>query len=117
MIRRPPRSALFPYTTLFRSIVPWLRSAEPLIEPASPPLDGWTSLRAGLLATRAGYAHDLDSALPEAGRAAELEPTPGTHGFVVTRPRLGSVLVAAGRVGDRAGLLQSVAPAPGPPGH
>src|SRR3712207_8073558 len=65
MIRRPPRSALFPYTTLFRSIVPWLRSAEPLIEPASPPLDGWTSLRAGLLATRAGYAHDLDSARSE----------------------------------------------------
>src|SRR2546426_10973676 len=25
MIRRPPRSTLFPYTTLFRSIVPWRR--------------------------------------------------------------------------------------------
>src|SRR5256885_10570098 len=24
MIRRPPRSTLFPYTTLFRSAVPWL---------------------------------------------------------------------------------------------
>src|SRR3712207_8710280 len=24
MIRRPPRSTLFPYTTLFRSSVPWL---------------------------------------------------------------------------------------------
>src|SRR3712207_7350627 len=24
MIRRPPRSTLFPYTTLFRSIEPWL---------------------------------------------------------------------------------------------
>ena len=23
MIRRPPRSTLFPYTTLFRSVVPW----------------------------------------------------------------------------------------------
>src|SRR2546430_10054401 len=23
MIRRPPRSTLFPYTTLFRSILPW----------------------------------------------------------------------------------------------
>src|SRR5690242_21875322 len=23
MIRRPPRSTLFPYTTLFRSIIPW----------------------------------------------------------------------------------------------
>src|SRR2546425_5768032 len=25
MIRRPPRSTLFPYTTLFRSPVPWTR--------------------------------------------------------------------------------------------
>src|SRR5437868_10778345 len=25
MFRRPPRSTLFPYTTLFRSLVPWLR--------------------------------------------------------------------------------------------
>src|SRR2546429_1702515 len=26
MIRRPPRSTLFPYTTLFRSLVMWLRT-------------------------------------------------------------------------------------------
>src|SRR2546421_9536494 len=26
MIRRPPRSTLFPYTTLFRSQITWLRS-------------------------------------------------------------------------------------------
>src|SRR3712207_7127606 len=26
MIRRPPRSTLFPYTTLFRSVAEWLRS-------------------------------------------------------------------------------------------
>src|SRR3989442_3126107 len=25
MIRRPPRSTLFPYTTLFRSMSPWMR--------------------------------------------------------------------------------------------
>src|SRR2546425_5161254 len=25
MIRRPPRSTLFPYTTLFRSLFPWAR--------------------------------------------------------------------------------------------
>src|SRR3712207_8276653 len=29
MIRRPPRSALFPYTTLFRSAPPEIRSAPP----------------------------------------------------------------------------------------
>src|SRR5688572_31713815 len=27
MIRRPPRSTLFPYTTLFRSDLPWLSGA------------------------------------------------------------------------------------------
>src|SRR5438034_3756327 len=27
MIRRPPRSTLFPYTTLFRSFFPWIDSA------------------------------------------------------------------------------------------
>src|SRR5260370_25392003 len=29
MIRRPPRSTLFPYTTLFRSLVHWLLSIHP----------------------------------------------------------------------------------------
>src|SRR2546425_6471435 len=28
MIRRPPRSTLFPYTTLFRSLRPWLRTVK-----------------------------------------------------------------------------------------
>src|SRR3712207_8750811 len=44
MIRRPPRSTLFPYTTLFRSQGPWRRSArerEPHVPspfgPCSPP--------------------------------------------------------------------------------
>src|SRR2546428_2002263 len=30
MIRRPPRSTLFPYTTLFRSPVLWARRDEPI---------------------------------------------------------------------------------------
>src|SRR5690348_17623885 len=29
MLRRPPRSTLFPYTTLFRSVIRTLRDAEP----------------------------------------------------------------------------------------
>src|SRR5258708_19900523 len=29
MIRRPPRSTLFPYTTLFRSGLGWIRAAAP----------------------------------------------------------------------------------------
>src|SRR2546422_7334352 len=32
MIRRPPRSTLFPYTTLFRSIEEYRRAAHPLRE-------------------------------------------------------------------------------------
>src|SRR3712207_6912647 len=32
MIRRPPRSTLFPYTTLFRSIAEALGLAEPFVE-------------------------------------------------------------------------------------
>src|SRR5256885_15362394 len=37
MIRRPPRSTLFPYTTLFRSRFHWLGSIEDASELPSPP--------------------------------------------------------------------------------
>src|SRR2546430_12172488 len=42
MIRRPPRSTLFPYTTLFRSSKEWERKPKPVVhvpvplDPASP---------------------------------------------------------------------------------
>src|SRR5260370_13599891 len=51
MIRRPPRSTLFPYTTLFRSILPPARSescarpAAPAISPAAKPVRGARSGR------------------------------------------------------------------------
>src|SRR5438128_9114777 len=35
MIRRPPRSTLFPYTTLFRSPAPWCASWRPSSSPHS----------------------------------------------------------------------------------
>src|SRR2546430_9396522 len=41
MIRRPPRSTLFPYTTLFRSIRAALSGAD---EEATQPLGRWTPL-------------------------------------------------------------------------
>src|SRR2546426_7412280 len=51
MIRRPPRSTLFPYTTLFRSLV-WLtpRTLEVTVEPPEPATlsavgDRWRSPR------------------------------------------------------------------------
>src|SRR5688572_31623262 len=36
MIRRPPRSTLFPYTTLFRSPTPFSRGGTPRIRPDAP---------------------------------------------------------------------------------
>src|SRR5256885_3662633 len=37
MIRRPPRSTLFPYTTLFRSVMPWCYASRPGRVPMSCP--------------------------------------------------------------------------------
>src|SRR5256885_14535891 len=47
MIRRPPRSTLFPYTTLFRSLVVSAESAHaaPWVLPAGPWREGWGALR------------------------------------------------------------------------
>src|SRR2546430_12184413 len=36
MIRRPPRSTLFPYTTLFRSLLEGLRTVNVMLEPYMP---------------------------------------------------------------------------------
>src|SRR3712207_6906513 len=37
MIRRPPRSTLFPYTTLFRSLPPWVRqNSSPAVSIGGP---------------------------------------------------------------------------------
>src|SRR2546430_9265585 len=44
MIRRPPRSTLFPYTTLFRSRV----ADEPRLSPVHPARDRETPARAGV---------------------------------------------------------------------
>src|SRR5262249_57328227 len=40
MIRRPPRSTLFPYTTLFRSEGQWYRYAPSYVSPAYHLLEG-----------------------------------------------------------------------------
>src|SRR2546427_5016475 len=48
MIRRPPRSTLFPYTTLFRSMYPYKRDWEPRIGMAYDVFgSGKTILRSG----------------------------------------------------------------------
>src|SRR3712207_7411197 len=42
MIRRPPRSTLFPYTTLFRSMPPWPEPRQGAGRPLSLQGGGWT---------------------------------------------------------------------------
>src|SRR5256885_8749209 len=43
MIRRPPRSTLFPYTTLFRSGLQWLRANQQNVQVSQ---NNWTAWRA-----------------------------------------------------------------------
>src|SRR3712207_9088017 len=52
MIRRPPRSTLFPYTTLFRSLVRPAEARDPLEVPVLPrrePLGAHAGQRGGLV--------------------------------------------------------------------
>src|SRR3712207_9046760 len=78
MIRRPPRSTLFPYTTLFRSVASPTpgRSAE-----ASPGggsglglgvLDGGRELLGTLLHRRRVHPHDLPAVAVEVEEAARI---------------------------------------------
>src|SRR5688572_31541667 len=61
MLRRPPRSTLFPYTTLFRSDVARLRGRMILGEPVLDRLFGFERLAAG---------HDADALLLDHDRLA-----------------------------------------------
>src|SRR3712207_7298133 len=54
MIRRPPRSTLFPYTTLFRSLdgetidyFPASQGAQARVEPIYEEFEGWSGSTAG----------------------------------------------------------------------
>src|SRR5256885_10788180 len=61
MIRRPPRSTLFPYTTLFRSLLPLLaREVARTSDPAPAPLKSSSIIRIHLLdrkSTRLNSSH------------------------------------------------------------
>src|SRR3712207_7878025 len=59
MIRRPPRSTLFPYTTLFRSRVESLDRVELLDDPDAHPLDPAVDLarQVGRILRDAGRVH------------------------------------------------------------
>src|SRR2546429_2071578 len=78
MIRRPPRSTLFPYTTLFRSL---------LIDPSLGQLDG---VLVGLLPSRASLLVREDGLLGSAWPGLEDDPRPGHPSLGSQRLRVGS---------------------------
>src|SRR5260370_25881718 len=70
MIRRPPRSTLFPYTTLFRSKKIWWLSCDQVEN--SPPIG--VSLRTGT-SDCAGFVALMVGALPVTGTSRSEEHT------------------------------------------
>src|SRR5256885_13886478 len=85
MIRRPPRSTLFPYTTLFRSVTSTEKQVELAIEYGATAIltTGDYLLRMAEVAKEMGYSPtDLKiSALPNIGDRELLESTFGTECF------------------------------------
>src|SRR6266853_6651556 len=69
MIRRPPRSTLFPYTTLFRSplLEPWLRALAPWAAPEQIAALHWLARKAGHVGEYAVLALLWRRALAPAG--------------------------------------------------
>src|SRR3712207_7139663 len=88
MIRRPPRSTLFPYTTLFRSLTPFYPI---LLGPGGVQLEAWLgrpALRAWarpalVVLLVAGGAVFAPLALPEIGRAHRLNSSHANISYAV----------------------------------
>src|SRR3989442_8117008 len=72
MIRRPPRSTLFPYTTLFRSADPWVARErfEPILPPERPPDARGVCQQHSVARERAGGEHLVHPA-PRAATALQ----------------------------------------------
>src|SRR2546425_8226664 len=73
MIRRPPRSTLFPYTTLFRSLVTTIASSE-LIKHAS---NSFLALKISYANVLADLCERLGANVEEVTRAMGLDPRIG----------------------------------------
>src|SRR2546427_410553 len=84
MIRRPPRSTLFPYTTLFRSDLPTLA------EVGVP--DFQVTIWHGLYAPK-GTPADIVKKVNEAMKAALKDPE-----FIKRQEALGAVIASDGRI-------------------
>src|SRR2546422_3382948 len=63
MIRRPPRSTLFPYTTLFRSVPATQRRRAARLRPRGPPRSGGRRARAQLRGRSEEHTSELQSRL------------------------------------------------------
>src|SRR2546422_6884561 len=71
MIRRPPRSTLFPYTTLFRSVCACLATGAPAMGQGTPISDGFVTTRSGV------RIHYL-----QAGRDRKSTRLNSSHGYI-----------------------------------
>src|SRR2546422_6786780 len=137
MIRRPPRSTLFPYTTLFRSVV----DGRPVLDRLRAVARGsiartaagdrvWLILADGvarggvrerLLATVDSAAVsprrlDLSAAVPQAARLVDAEPLPAREVHVVSD--LQRTALGAGRADVPRGVrVLALAPPPQPPAN
>src|ERR1051325_10081510 len=85
MIRRPPRSTLFPYTTLFRSLDDLTITRHYAVVPGAPAFEAWTTyaarspsalsdLNAVSLTVPAGTLHWLTGRQGDAAGAPDGEP-------------------------------------------
>src|SRR5215217_5392412 len=92
MIRRPPRSTLFPYTTLFRSAAP-ARSAD------REPRAGGAGCAPPMRATRAAPARPKVRTRAHRGRHARPAGRPGTRRHVSGVEATGRRRAEAGRAG------------------
>src|SRR2546429_4844021 len=102
MIRRPPRSTLFPYTTLFRS-----RRAGRRLRPTTGPEDGAARGRGRRVLPAAGYRPDgggLGGVAQAARSAAGSAAPPGGAGAHPAVPR------RAARTGEGRGPAQGAVP-------
>src|SRR5256885_11502843 len=105
MIRRPPRSTLFPYTTLFRSVI--MMSGHATIETAVEAtrigalsfLEKPITMQKLLKAVEQGLARNAASQAPAAAPAAVVEPETAAVGTPAASPVPGATNRPHGNTG------------------